>query len=313
MRPKSAKELREIARRFLDRKLDELEIRRSNNLHANPIRVLPSDPLLSDLERKLAKSQNKKELNAQRRRLIVLKRFETTRAPFVYEPLPKGELKRIKKDVRRQVHEVLLDGSVELKGVSQGLDSAREFLFRTMCWETFLTRVLLQFRIGLGNPPKDSLEGYQLERVEFLLMHLQQLLRSQNFNPMYVFFAEGVLREATDYAMAEADEFRFESGKYKRRFHQETDPLRHRLFRSAARYFFLERVTTGLKRPFSWDKALVDANKLENVFPRKSLYTADGQPNEFFQALSTHFRTWRVRNRQLLLEIERNVTTASQK
>ncbi len=77
---------------------------------------------------------------------------------------------------------------------------------------------------------------------------------------------------------------------YKRKFHQEADPIRELLFRKAtARHFAMNKITKS-KRGYTWKKALEDENAESKLIPEREF-------DNSYVELVNHFKVWRVRNK----------------
>ncbi len=88
------------------------------------------------------------------------------------------------------------------------------------------------------------------------------------------------------------------------KFHQESDATRELLFKSTIHRYFKVRQNIIAKRGYTFGAALEDENKANQYY----------SPKEFgiiYTDLENHFKTWRSRNKEFVLEVEKGYTATT--
>lgn len=87
----------------------------------------------------------------------------------------------------------------------------------------------------------------------------------------------------------------------KAKFHQENDPIRESLFRATIPRYFRIRQHIKAKRGYPFVTALEDENK-------ENHYYSDKEFDHNYNQIVSHFATWRARNKEYILEVEKHYT-----
>jgi len=88
------------------------------------------------------------------------------------------------------------------------------------------------------------------------------------------------------------------------KFHQGSDATRRSLFKSTIHRYFKVRQNIIAKRGYTFGAALEDENKTNQHY----------SPKEFgiiYTDLVNHFKTWRSRNKEFVLEVEKSYTAVT--
>ena len=89
--------------------------------------------------------------------------------------------------------------------------------------------------------------------------------------------------------------------EFKVKFHQDPDPVREVLYKGSIRRYFKTRQGMIGKRAYTFGTALQDENKDNHYYPEKEF-------GIIYTGVVNHFKTWRSRNKDFVLEIEKGYT-----
>jgi len=109
---------------------------------------------------------------------------------------------------------------------------------------------------------------------------------------------QDVMKSGAHRASAARDSLR----EFQKKFRQVPDERRAKLFRLATRLYYNQVNATGLKRPISFQKALKDANRAEQIYPHAEF-------DKDFPTIEQHYRNWRTRHPDVLRQISEESDT----